>query len=194
MGHWCIIDTCSWISACYLSLLVVSHTAVNLEMRSGGLWVLANLNVTGYYRVNYDLGNWERLLTQLRTEHQVQTHSRFCCLSCSPSLVLWQIRWWLFYFRRLYQWRTEPSLSTMLSIWPGWSDYLHSPSFTMIRNGYLITCAAHYHGENPRGASTTRGLRVSRIHRGRSHTRPSDLLTLLMIDWTGNKYTNSSFL
>uniref|UniRef100_A0A8C9SCB0 Aminopeptidase n=1 Tax=Scleropages formosus TaxID=113540 RepID=A0A8C9SCB0_SCLFO len=28
-------------------------------------WVLANLNVTGYYRVNYDLSNWERLLTLL---------------------------------------------------------------------------------------------------------------------------------
>uniref|UniRef100_A0A671UW89 Aminopeptidase n=1 Tax=Sparus aurata TaxID=8175 RepID=A0A671UW89_SPAAU len=29
---------------------------------SGDLWVLANINATGYYRVNYDLGNWERLL------------------------------------------------------------------------------------------------------------------------------------
>uniref|UniRef100_A0A668A4Z3 Aminopeptidase n=1 Tax=Myripristis murdjan TaxID=586833 RepID=A0A668A4Z3_9TELE len=34
-------------------------------------WVLANINVTGYYRVNYDLANWERLLAQLDTQHQV---------------------------------------------------------------------------------------------------------------------------
>uniref|UniRef100_A0A8D3EG09 Aminopeptidase n=1 Tax=Scophthalmus maximus TaxID=52904 RepID=A0A8D3EG09_SCOMX len=38
---------------------------------TGGSWVLANVNVTGFYRVNYDLGNWERLLAQLQSEHQV---------------------------------------------------------------------------------------------------------------------------
>ncbi|XP_029010286.1 aminopeptidase Ey [Betta splendens] len=45
--------------------------AVNLDMRSGASWILANVNVSGYYRVNYDLGNWERLLSQLHSEHQV---------------------------------------------------------------------------------------------------------------------------
>ncbi|XP_042268842.1 aminopeptidase Ey-like [Thunnus maccoyii] len=50
---------------------LMEETAINVEMRSGDLWVLANINVTGYYRVNYDLGNWERLLTQLNAEHQV---------------------------------------------------------------------------------------------------------------------------
>ncbi|KAJ8417590.1 hypothetical protein AAFF_G00224330, partial [Aldrovandia affinis] len=34
-------------------------------------WVLANINVTGYYRVNYDSANWERLLHQLSSDHQV---------------------------------------------------------------------------------------------------------------------------
>uniref|UniRef100_A0A3P8X317 Aminopeptidase n=1 Tax=Cynoglossus semilaevis TaxID=244447 RepID=A0A3P8X317_CYNSE len=33
-------------------------------------WVLANVNWTGYYRVNYDPGNWQSLLTQLETEPQ----------------------------------------------------------------------------------------------------------------------------
>uniref|UniRef100_A0A8C1G8G6 Aminopeptidase n=1 Tax=Cyprinus carpio TaxID=7962 RepID=A0A8C1G8G6_CYPCA len=33
-------------------------------------WVLANLHVSGYFRVNYDLGNWERLLSQLESGHQ----------------------------------------------------------------------------------------------------------------------------
>eukprot|EP00066_Takifugu_rubripes_P011327 XP_003979915.2 PREDICTED: aminopeptidase N-like [Takifugu rubripes] len=40
-------------------------------MRSSSSWILANLNVTGYYRVNYDLGNWERLLAQLDLDHEV---------------------------------------------------------------------------------------------------------------------------
>lgn len=63
-------------------------SVVNLEMRSGGLWVLANVNVTGYFRVNYDLGNWERLLSQLHSQHKVKSlvfivyvlikHSVFC--------------------------------------------------------------------------------------------------------------------
>uniref|UniRef100_A0A6Q2XTA2 Aminopeptidase n=1 Tax=Esox lucius TaxID=8010 RepID=A0A6Q2XTA2_ESOLU len=34
-------------------------------------WVLANINVTGYYRVNYNIKNWERLLVQLSTDHQI---------------------------------------------------------------------------------------------------------------------------
>ncbi|XP_051918183.1 aminopeptidase Ey-like [Hippocampus zosterae] len=51
---------------------LMKKTEVNLEMRSGGaLWILANINVTGYYRVNYDPGNWERLLAQLIRDHQV---------------------------------------------------------------------------------------------------------------------------
>ncbi|XP_067090947.1 aminopeptidase N-like [Osmerus mordax] len=44
---------------------------VNPAMEAGGEWILANLNVTGYYRVNYDYGNWERILLQLSTEHQI---------------------------------------------------------------------------------------------------------------------------
>uniref|UniRef100_A0A146WKL4 Aminopeptidase n=1 Tax=Fundulus heteroclitus TaxID=8078 RepID=A0A146WKL4_FUNHE len=44
---------------------------LNVDMRTGPSWVLANINVTGYYRVNYDLGNWERLFSQLSADHQV---------------------------------------------------------------------------------------------------------------------------
>uniref|UniRef100_A0A8C7K0J1 Aminopeptidase n=1 Tax=Oncorhynchus kisutch TaxID=8019 RepID=A0A8C7K0J1_ONCKI len=39
--------------------------------RDPAWWVLANLNVSGYYRVNYDMDNWERLLNQLTTDHTV---------------------------------------------------------------------------------------------------------------------------
>ncbi|XP_069909348.1 aminopeptidase N isoform X1 [Oryctolagus cuniculus] len=34
-------------------------------------WILANLNVTGYYQVNYDEGNWKKLQTQLQTNPSV---------------------------------------------------------------------------------------------------------------------------
>ncbi|KAM9376141.1 aminopeptidase Ey-like [Pholidichthys leucotaenia] len=34
-------------------------------------WVLANLDVKGYYRVNYDTGNWDKLLKALETNHEV---------------------------------------------------------------------------------------------------------------------------
>ncbi|KTG44013.1 hypothetical protein cypCar_00025758 [Cyprinus carpio] len=37
---------------------------------SGDEWVLANINVTGYYRVNYDNENWRRLLNVLQTSRQ----------------------------------------------------------------------------------------------------------------------------
>uniref|UniRef100_A0A7N6AY37 Aminopeptidase n=1 Tax=Anabas testudineus TaxID=64144 RepID=A0A7N6AY37_ANATE len=44
---------------------LMEKEVVNVDMKSGSSWVLANINVTGYYRVNYDLGNWERLLSQV---------------------------------------------------------------------------------------------------------------------------------
>nr|XP_033483089.1 aminopeptidase N-like isoform X2 [Epinephelus lanceolatus] len=44
--------------------------AHNLMRVSGQDWVLANIDVSGYFRVNYDLGNWDRLLSLLNTNHQ----------------------------------------------------------------------------------------------------------------------------
>lgn len=35
-------------------------------------WLLLNLNVTGYFRVNYNQENWDQLLNQLDTDHKVQ--------------------------------------------------------------------------------------------------------------------------
>lgn len=44
----------------------MSYTADN--------WILANLNVVGYYRVNYDERNWNNLVKQLNNNHEVSTH------------------------------------------------------------------------------------------------------------------------
>ncbi|KAG7468183.1 hypothetical protein MATL_G00140120 [Megalops atlanticus] len=51
---------------------LLQKTDTHEPMRTTGAdWVLANLNVSGYYRVNYDTENWERLLNQLSVDHQV---------------------------------------------------------------------------------------------------------------------------
>ncbi|KAG7275826.1 hypothetical protein CRUP_016766 [Coryphaenoides rupestris] len=42
----------------------------HMILQEGDGWLLANTNVSGYFRVNYDLENWERLLTLLHTDHQ----------------------------------------------------------------------------------------------------------------------------
>uniref|UniRef100_A0A4W4GAF7 Aminopeptidase n=1 Tax=Electrophorus electricus TaxID=8005 RepID=A0A4W4GAF7_ELEEL len=41
----------------------------HLSMKTNNKWVLANLNISGFYRVNYDSQNWQRLLSQLTTDH-----------------------------------------------------------------------------------------------------------------------------
>ncbi|KAJ8335466.1 hypothetical protein SKAU_G00388080 [Synaphobranchus kaupii] len=44
---------------------------------SGNEWILAHVNYAGYYRVNYDPDNWEKLLQQLQTDHRkIPTLSR----------------------------------------------------------------------------------------------------------------------
>lgn len=50
--------------------LLQKTDAHNLMRVSGNDWVLANTNVSGYFRVNYDLDNWDRLLSLLNTNHQ----------------------------------------------------------------------------------------------------------------------------
>ncbi|XP_026149729.1 aminopeptidase N-like [Mastacembelus armatus] len=50
---------------------LLQKTDTNSLMRvSGDGWVLANTNVSGYFRVNYDPDNWNRLLSLLSTNHQ----------------------------------------------------------------------------------------------------------------------------
>uniref|UniRef100_A0A6Q2YJP5 Aminopeptidase n=1 Tax=Esox lucius TaxID=8010 RepID=A0A6Q2YJP5_ESOLU len=60
----------------------------------GSDWVLANTKVSGFFRVNYDTANWERLLTQLSTNHEVTFNVRLMnfpnilCPSWTISLAL----------------------------------------------------------------------------------------------------------
>ncbi|XP_067104988.1 aminopeptidase N-like [Osmerus mordax] len=50
---------------------LLTKTDTHIPMKTtGNEWVLANTNMSGFYRVNYDSANWERLLTQLDTNHQ----------------------------------------------------------------------------------------------------------------------------
>lgn len=68
---------CYCVHRLWFSLLrLFTSTVVNTEMNSGDKWILANINVTGFYRVNYDIGNWERLTVQLNSDHKVHTNTQ----------------------------------------------------------------------------------------------------------------------
>lgn len=50
---------------------LLHKTDTNNQMKASGEdWVLANTNVSGYFRVNYDAENWNRLLSLLNTNHK----------------------------------------------------------------------------------------------------------------------------
>ncbi|XP_017572753.1 aminopeptidase Ey [Pygocentrus nattereri] len=50
---------------------LLERSAFHSEMKTVGEdWVLLNLNLTGHYRVNYNVENWERILNQLNSNHQ----------------------------------------------------------------------------------------------------------------------------
>ncbi len=59
---------------------------------SGEDWVLANTNVSGYFRVNYDLDNWQRLLALLSSNHQVSHMLNSLVKSCSDGLCVLCVR------------------------------------------------------------------------------------------------------
>ncbi|XP_036952022.1 aminopeptidase Ey-like [Acanthopagrus latus] len=50
---------------------LLDKEATNAEMALGANdWLVANIDMKGFYRVNYDSENWERLLNKLSTKHQ----------------------------------------------------------------------------------------------------------------------------
>ena len=48
-------------------------------------WYLVNVNQYGYYRVNYDTQNWERLSKQLEEDHEVSPTLSDGCFSLHKS-------------------------------------------------------------------------------------------------------------
>ncbi|KAG9266985.1 aminopeptidase N [Astyanax mexicanus] len=50
---------------------LLEKNATHDPMKTDSEWLLANVNVSGFYRVNYDPQNWQRLLSQLSTDHSV---------------------------------------------------------------------------------------------------------------------------
>jgi len=53
----------------FISIQTVTRTDMILPDTD---WLVANINMKGFYRVNYDSRNWERLLDQLSSRHEVQ--------------------------------------------------------------------------------------------------------------------------
>ncbi|XP_070560607.1 aminopeptidase N-like [Ptychodera flava] len=47
-----------------------ADNTLTLNGASDDDWILANINHTGYYRVNYDDENWNKLINQLKTDHE----------------------------------------------------------------------------------------------------------------------------
>jgi len=38
-----------------------------------GLWLIGNVDFMGFYRTNYDVSMWKRIIDQLHTDHTVRT-------------------------------------------------------------------------------------------------------------------------
>lgn len=93
---------------------LLNKTASYESMKTDTDWVLANLNVTGFYMVNYDSQNWERLFTQLTSDHKVSISLHLIKLKHSAYSIYIS-----FYTRRLFQFLTEARSSMMHLIWRG---------------------------------------------------------------------------
>lgn len=68
-GSWHVpIPTLKQDGSIVLDRFILQNTVIRSELRSKD-WVLVNFNCTGFYRVNYNVENWERLVNQLETDH-----------------------------------------------------------------------------------------------------------------------------
>ncbi|XP_051808618.1 aminopeptidase Ey-like [Acanthochromis polyacanthus] len=54
-----------------LTWLETKSASIPAMKVTGNEWVLANIDVVGYYRVNYDQANWDKLLNVLNTSHEL---------------------------------------------------------------------------------------------------------------------------
>ena len=51
-------------------------------------WIMATVNATGFFMVNYDQENWKKLAAQLRKDHQVDIRKSFMVLTFFLRLIL----------------------------------------------------------------------------------------------------------
>ena len=54
-------------------------------------WLLANVEGRGYYRVNYDINNWQLLTQQLLDDHQVGKSQQTCPFLAFLNISLLEI-------------------------------------------------------------------------------------------------------
>lgn len=67
----------------YENVYRVSETNPDMVLDTND-WMLANINMKGFYRVNYDSDHWEHLLARLTSNPEVQTASGV--VWCVPSV------------------------------------------------------------------------------------------------------------
>lgn len=70
-----------FVGPCTKPVCCVAGTNPNMVLNSSS-WLLANVDMKGFYRVNYDLANWERLLAILSSRPQVGSCSELVCCVC----------------------------------------------------------------------------------------------------------------
>ena len=72
----------------HFKLKKILQTATNTNMTLGANdWLVANVDMKGFYRVNYDSENWDRLLTKLSSKHQVQ-HCIYMFIMFTSAVLL----------------------------------------------------------------------------------------------------------
>ncbi|KAM6942737.1 aminopeptidase Ey-like [Xenentodon cancila] len=69
--EWCVPITWIKTGGAEQQYWLHSEEAKNTDVALGSSeWLMANVNMKGFYRVNYDPDNWERLLAKLNSRHQ----------------------------------------------------------------------------------------------------------------------------
>ena len=48
-----------------------TYVSVSFDVPAGAKWLKANVDMNGFYRVQYTESNWKALITQLKDDHTV---------------------------------------------------------------------------------------------------------------------------
>lgn len=151
MLYW-LWDACSIDEAFDVNNTFVTSSIATMEAMktTGADWVLGNHNVVGYYRVNYDMANWDKLINILGTKHTVRQRRWYSYNPTAQIIQIWnnkhicqslsRTKWSsASCFSRIFQSSTELSWWMMRLIWPGKS--IHNSLMYSIITHIII---AHY--------------------------------------------------